>query len=223
MVCHQLACLLLFHHHHTHTPLLVLCLPLSFLLSLSFSCLSLSLCVLSGCGVWFVPRVCHTPPTHSLCLVLAAPPFLPLASTSLSLLSSSSSCCCGFVWVLLFVTPPLCFLACLWCVVVWCHALLLFVPPVLVLSVLVHPCPPPAAGGGGVDERTPFATHTGMAQHHATHTLVAGVCPRSCLCVPPPTHQLPSPLLLPHSTNQLLFLLLLLLVLVVAAWVLWAV
>ena len=117
VVCHQLACLLLFHHHHTHTPLLVLCLPLSFLLSLSFSCLSLS--VLSGCGVWFVPRVCHTPPTHSLCLVLAAPPFLPLASTSLSLLSSSSSsCCCGFVWVLLFVTPPLCFLACLWCVVV---------------------------------------------------------------------------------------------------------
>ena len=85
-----------------------------------FLFLSLSLCVLSGCGVWFVPRVCHTPPTHSLCLVLAAPPFLPLASTSLSVLSSSSSssCCCGFVWVLLFVTPPLCFLACLWCVVV---------------------------------------------------------------------------------------------------------
>ena len=189
-----------------------------------FLFLSLSLSVLSGCGVWFMPRVCHTPPTHSLCLVLAAPPFLPLASTSLSLLSSSSSsCCCGFVWVLLFVTPPLCFLACLWCVVVWCHALLLFVPPVLVLSVLVHPCPA-AAGGGGVDERTPFATHTAMAQHHATHTLVAGVCPRSCLCVPPPTHQLPSPLLLPHSTNQLLFLLLLVLVLlVVAAWVLWAV
>ena len=93
---------------------------LSFVFLCLFSCpfpfpVSLSLCVLSGCGVWFVPRVCHTPPTHSLCLVLAAPPFLPLASTSLSVLSSSSSCCCGFVWVLLFVTPPLCFLACLWC------------------------------------------------------------------------------------------------------------
>ena len=98
---------------------------LSFVFLCLFSCpfpfpVSLSLCVLSGCGVWFVPRVCHTPPTHSLCLVLAAPPFLPLASTSLSVLSSSSSSssCCGFVWVLLFVTPPLCFLACLWCVVV---------------------------------------------------------------------------------------------------------
>ena len=77
---------------------------LSFVFLCLFSCpfpFPVSLSVLGGCGVWFVPRVCHTPPTHSLCLVLAAPPFLPLASTSLSVLSFPlllvvvlCGCCC---------------------------------------------------------------------------------------------------------------------------------
>ena len=74
VVCHQLACLLLFHHHHTHTPLLVLCLPLSFLLSLSFSCLSLSLCV-----EWMWCVVCATcvpHPTNTLTVPCACCPSL---------------------------------------------------------------------------------------------------------------------------------------------------